>query len=138
MQRSGILRACVSLLAALLVTACTTSTVRTTQTTPVLAGDPAMPEQQLLDVGVRLFNPGIEKLTEEEIFTAPEIRKAEARFMPTVLVDTLQKSGHWGAVRVMPEGTGVADVMLEGRILDSTGERLELVDDDENTTDGLP
>ena len=36
-----------------------------------------MPEDQLLDVGVRLFDPNTAKLTEDEIFTSPEIRKAE-------------------------------------------------------------
>lgn len=125
MTMAGALRG-FALVGAMLLAGCTTHTVRTTETTPVLRGDPSVPEAQLLDVGVRLFDPGIEALAEDEIFTAPEIRKAEARFLPTLLSDTLQKSGHWGAVRVMPEGTGVADVMIEGRILESTGERLQL------------
>ena len=62
----------------LLLAGCASSTVRTTETTPVITGDPAMPEDQLLDVGVRLFDPGLEMLDEKEIMTAPEIRKAEA------------------------------------------------------------
>lgn len=113
-------------IATLWLCACSSSTVRTTEITPVIAGDPSMPEEQLLDVAVRLFDPGIEKLTEEEIFTSPEIRRAEARYMPTVLADTLQKSGHWGAVRVAPDETGIADVVVRGRILESTGEKLAL------------
>ena len=110
----------------LLLAGCASSTVRTTETTPVITGDPAMPEDQLLDVGVRLFDPGLEMLDEKEIMTAPEIRKAEARFFPTVLVDTLQRSGHWGAVRVEPAQTGVTDIVLDGRIIESTGEELQL------------
>lgn len=113
--------------ALVLAAGCASSTVRSVETTDLIAGDPAMPESQLLDVGVRLFDAGIETLDEEdEIFTAPEIRRAEARFIPTVLADTLQRSGHWGAVRVAPAETGVSDVMVEGTILESTGEKLRL------------
>lgn len=113
-------------LVALLLGGCSSSTVRTTEVTPVIAGDPSMPEDQLLDVGVRLFDPNTAKLTEDEIFTSPEIRKAEARYMPTALADTLQKSGHWGAVRVAPTETGVSDIVVAGKILESTGEKLSL------------
>ena len=113
-------------LVVLLLGGCSSNTVRTTEVTPVIAGDPGMPEDQLLDVGVRLFDPNSAALTEEEIFTSPEIRKAEARFMPTVLADTLQKSGHWGAVRVAPSETGVSDIVVDGKILESTGEKLAL------------
>lgn len=110
----------------LLLGGCSSNTVRTTEVTPVIAGDPGMPEDQLLDIGVRLFDPNSAALTEEEIFTSPEIRKAEARFMPTVLASTLQKSGHWGAVRVAPTETGVSDIVVAGKILESTGEKLAL------------
>ena len=111
---------------ALVLAGCSSSTVRTTEVTPVITGDPATPESELLDVGIRLFDPNAATLTEDEIFTSPEIRKAEARYMPTVLADTVQKSGHWGAVRVTPTETGVSDVVVAGRILESTGEKLAL------------
>ena len=114
---------CVAL--ALLLGGCASSTVRTTTVTPVIAGDPAMPEAQLLDVGVRLFASGADQLKEDEMMTAPEIREAEARYMPGVLVQTMQKSGHWGAVRVTPERTAITDVVVDGRIIESTG--LDLV-----------
>ena len=114
---------CVAL--ALLLGGCASSTVRTTTVTPVIAGDPAMPEAQLLDVGVRLFASGADQLKEDELMTAPEIREAEARYMPGVLAQTMQKSGHWGAVRVTPERTAITDVVVDGRIIESTG--LDLV-----------
>ncbi|MBK6278921.1 MAG: hypothetical protein IPF57_12650 [Gammaproteobacteria bacterium] len=114
---------CVAL--AMLLGGCASSTVRTTTVTPVIAGDPAMPEAQLLDVGVRLFASGADQLKEDELMTAPEIREAEARYMPGVLVQTMQKSGHWGAVRVTPERTAITDVVVDGRIIESTG--LDLV-----------
>jgi hypothetical protein len=115
--------ACVAL--ALLLGGCASSSVRTTTVTPVIAGDAAMPEDQLLDVGVRLFDPGTDKLKEDELLTAPEIREAEARYMPTVLAETLQKSGHWGSVRVTPAKTAITDIVVQGRIIESTG--LDLV-----------
>lgn len=114
---------CVAL--AMLLGGCASSTVRTTTVTPVIAGDPAMPEAQLLDVGVRLFASGADQLKEDELMTAPEIREAEARYMPGVLAQTMQKSGHWGAVRVTPERTAITDVVVDGRIIESTG--LDLV-----------
>jgi hypothetical protein len=91
-----------------------------------------VPEAQLLDVGVRLFDPGVSK----ELLAAPEtaakqgifpdIRKAEARYLPTVLRDTLESSGQWGVVRVIPPTVDAMDVMVEGRILESTGYHLAL------------
>lgn len=115
-----------ALCSVLLLAGCGSSTVRTTETTALINGDPQMPEDQLLDVGIRLFDPGLEQIEEDEIFTAPEIRQAEARYIPTVLATTLQGSGHWGAVRVEPAQTGVTDIVVDGRILESTGETLKL------------
>lgn len=109
-----------------LLCACGANTVRTTTVTPVNKGDPTRPEEELLDVAVRPFDPGVERLAEKEILTVPEIREAEARYMPVVLATTLQGSGHWGAVRVIPEQTAVSDVIVQGRILKSTGLELEL------------
>ena len=111
----------------LLLSGCASNTVRTTSATPILSGDPSMPEDQLLDVGVRLFDPGLEHIEEEEdITTRPEIREAEARYFPSQLVDTLQRTGHWGAVRIVPRNTGFTDVVVEGTIIESNGEKLVL------------
>src|SRR5512141_1309325 len=85
--------------------------VQETRPLPKLAAVQAtseIPQQELLDVGVRLFDPGIPKGAEEDLEAAakkgiyPDIRKAEARFMPNVLRKTLEGSGQWGAVRVIP------------------------------------
>jgi hypothetical protein len=91
-----------------------------------------IPQEQLLDVGVRLFDPGIPKEIEDDPELAekkgiwPDIRRAEARYMPNVLRQTLEGSGQWGAVRVIPPGVESMDVMVDGRIVESTGFRLEL------------
>jgi hypothetical protein len=85
-----------------------------------------IPQAQLLDVGVRLFEenlPKDEKVMEEQhIF--PEVRKAEARFLPMQLRNTLEGTGQWGQVRVMPSDAEALDVYVSGKIIESTGQML--------------
>ncbi|MGB8326269.1 MAG: hypothetical protein WCE48_01685 [Steroidobacteraceae bacterium] len=91
-----------------------------------------IPQEQLLDVGIRTFDPGIpealakddDALAKKRIFT--DVRKAEAKFLPTLLRATLESTGQWGAVRVVPETVQFVDVLVTGRILESTGARLAL------------
>lgn len=91
-----------------------------------------VPEERLLDVGIHLFDPGIPKEVEENPDLAaekrvyPEIRRAEARYMPTQLRETLAGTAQWGVVRVVPELVDSTDVTVEGRILESTGKELKL------------
>ena len=91
-----------------------------------------IPTEQLLDVGIRLFETGLTKEIEDHPEEAqkkgiyPDIRKAEARFLPNLLRATLEGSGQWGAVRVLPPSASVMDVIVEGRIVDSNGYRLAL------------
>ena len=87
-----------------------------------------VPADELLDVGVRLFDPNIpedEKEQERErIF--PDVRRAESRYVPILVRNTLEGTGHWGQVRVLPrDGTGM-DVFVDGRILASDGRQLKL------------
>ena len=87
-----------------------------------------VPADELLDVGVRLFDPNIpedEKQREKErVF--PEVRRAESRYIPVLIRDTLEDTGQWGQVRVLPrDGTGM-EVFIDGRIVHSDGRELEL------------
>jgi hypothetical protein len=86
-----------------------------------------VPQEELLDVAVRLFDPNIpadEKKQEDEgIF--PDVRKAESRYIPVMIRDTLEGTGQWGQVRVLPAGAGM-DVNIDGRILQSDGRELSL------------
>ena len=87
-----------------------------------------VPEAELLDIGIRVFDPNIPESTEEQekkrVF--PDVRKAESRYMPVVLRDTLEGTGQWGQVRVLPaNGTGM-DLFVDGKILESTGRELRL------------
>jgi hypothetical protein len=84
-------------------------------------------EDQLLDVWIELFDPGaLPDDKEEASGLSKEIREAEARYMPLQLRDTMEKTGYWGAVRVVPQGTEGGEVLVRGSIMVSDGENLEL------------
>ena len=117
------------LLLILLVAACSTLDRRPArqQPVPIQIAPGELSEAQLLDVWIEVFEPG--PLPEDQNDTrgmSEEIREAESRFIPVHLKKTLQQTGHWGAVRVVPEGTVGAELLVTGRILVSDGELLKL------------
>jgi len=84
-------------------------------------------ESELLSVRIEAFEPG--KLPEDEDVAkglSAEIRNAEAYYIPVQLKNTMQKSGYWGPVRVVPKGTREGEVIISGKILESDGEILKL------------
>ena len=112
---------------AFLVSACATHTVKTTSYTPVVQDSQDVPEDFLLDVGVSLFDPGIDEyLGDDEDTANPEIRVAESRYAPYLLAETLQRSANWGIVRVMPNSESPMDLQVNGTILRSNGEAMTI------------
>jgi hypothetical protein len=87
-----------------------------------------IPETQLLDVGVRLFDPNVpeDEKTQEKERIFPEVRRAEARYIPMQLRNTLEGTGQWGQVRVIPADADALDVRVNGRILESSGKFVKL------------
>lgn len=84
-------------------------------------------EAELLDVWVELFSPGtLPEDKEDAAGLSLEIRKAEARYMPVQLRDTMAKTGYWGAVRVVPQGNQGGELLVKGMINSSDGETVEL------------
>ena len=88
-----------------------------------------IPQDQLLDVGIELFDPGLPEgdahaLEEKGIF--PDLRRSEARYVPYHLKDTLEGTASWGAVRVIPRGAAGVDVRVSGTIVESNGMNLVL------------
>lgn len=87
-----------------------------------------IPQDELLDVGIHVFDANVPEDEKEQeakrIF--PDVRKAESRFMPVMLRDTLESTGQWGQVRVLPSDAASSDVNVDGRILESTGRELRL------------
>jgi hypothetical protein len=114
-----------ALLLLLLLPACVSQTVTTTAVPPLERPPALVPEQLLLDVGIAVFDPGIADY-EEGAQVYPEVRKAEARFMPQLLAEAMQNSGGWGAVRVVPSDQQITDLLVQGRINKSDGEELVL------------
>jgi hypothetical protein len=108
-----------------LLTGCVSETVKSTQV-PALDGPNTLtPEAELLDVGVVILDPGISAVEDEEL-VYPEVRRAEATFMATELNQVLTEQGAWGAVRVVPDDRQFSDLLVQGTIVRSDGEALEL------------
>lgn len=83
-----------------------------------------IPEERLIDVGIIEFGDGIVEGEKLGNFVYPDIRRAEARYMPYHLKSTLERSGHWGAVRVLPSRDAQTDLYINGEILRSDGEQV--------------
>jgi len=105
--------------------ACVNQTVKTTSVPQVQTPREEVPESLLLDVGVSIFDPGLDVEGNED-FLYPEVRRAEARYMPYLLAEAVQSSGAWGAVRVVPNENQAVDLLVSGTILQSHGEELKL------------
>lgn len=112
---------------ALVLAGCVTSETRPVPKIVAKQATVHIPEAELLDVGIRVFDPGIPKnienddeaLAKKRIY--PDLRKAEARYIPTLLRETLEETAQWGAVRVIPNSADFVDVIVTGRLVDSNG-----------------
>lgn len=110
-----------------LTTACTVSEVITAEHTDLEVARQEIAENLLLDVGIINFDEGIPKSNDpEKSGVYEEIRRAEARYLPYHIKTTLQGTGYWGAVRVIPSRYVFTDVTLSGEIERSDGEYIEL------------
>ncbi|HEX7060565.1 MAG TPA: hypothetical protein VF200_01270 [Woeseiaceae bacterium] len=115
------------LVIAVACTGCTVSEVITAEKTPLEVASMKIDESLLLDVGVMNFDPAIPEDNEaDESGIYPEVRQAEARYLPYHLKTTLQGTGFWGAVRVIPSEYAFTDVMVSGEIERSDGEFVTL------------
>ena len=98
---------------------CTHSKTITYENIPLQRAQIELTEEQLLDVGILIFDPNIPEKEQQLIF--PEIRKAEARYIPYHLKTTLENTGFWGGVWVIPERSEAMDLIVGGRIEVSNG-----------------
>jgi hypothetical protein len=82
----------------------------------------------LLEVGVQVFGTAQNEAGEYEIgdWVFDEIIQKETQFLPHLLKNTLVDSRQWGAIRVIPESDPSLDLFVEGQIIQSDGETLEL------------
>ena len=122
-------RRCILLLSFsfLALSGCATHTVKTTSYTPIIQDSQNINEDFLLDVGVAIFDPGIDELDDDqEQLTNHQVRLAESRYAPYLLSETLQRSANWGIVRLMPNENSPMDVFINGVILESNGETMSM------------
>jgi hypothetical protein len=116
------------LLTVLLVQACAVSRTVEYDQVEIKSASSEIPEYKLLDVGIVIFDPGIPDSVEEQQkeFVFPEVRRAEARYMPYHLKATLEESGYWGSVWVLPEESDAVDLLVWGRVDRSDGYKVSL------------
>lgn len=120
-------RSCFLFFAAWLVSSCSVNEVVTAQVSELQLADVAPPEEMLLDIGIVEFADGVPK-NNDPVKTGiyEEVRSAEVRYLPYHLKTTLQATGHWGAVRVIPTRRAFTDVIISGEIEKSDGEFVNL------------
>ena len=106
---------------------CTVTEIMTAEETELVVATVPKEESQLLDIGVIEFDPGIpENNDPDETRVYNEIRNAESRYLAYHLKTTMQGTGQWGAVRVLPSSEAFSDILINGRIKKSDGEFIEV------------
>jgi hypothetical protein len=88
-----------------------------------------VPEERLLDIGIGVFDDGLEEGDAERLAAkglSAELRRAEGRFVAFHLKKTMEGTGNWGAVRVLPGPGEGLDLYVSGRIVRSDGRQLTL------------
>lgn len=114
------------LLLATCVSACATQTVKSTTFTPIVTEED-MPEEELLDIGIAIFDPGLDDIPRNrEELTFSDVRLAETYFTSHHLAQALQNSGNWGVVRVVPGDLKSSDLAITGTIVQSDGETMRV------------
>ena len=107
------------------------------RSTPQRLESPALPEPlsakldiaavapaTTLNVGIRVFDATLAAAS--SLYGAEkQVRSVERRYLPYQLKKTLDRSGYWGAVRVMPREDLSAELNVSGRLIRSDGVVLE-------------
>lgn len=120
-------KSCLIIFAAWLVSGCAVNEVITAEVNELDVAEVAPPEEMLLDIGIVEFDDGVpENNDSAKTGVYEEVRSAEVRYLPYHLKTTLQSTGHWGAVRVIPTRSAFTDVIVSGAIEKSDGEFVNL------------
>lgn len=86
-----------------------------------------LPDALVVDVAIDVFAPGVSDAPPSPMLQQgirASVRKSEARYIPIHLRNTLQATGQWGAVRVIPGGASWAELLVTGTIEKSNGKDL--------------
>ena len=120
-------RISIFLVAGFMLPGCAVNEVISAEETDLIVAEAPPDEGLLLDIGIIQFAEGIPKNndpTDSGIFE--EIRSAESRYLAYHLKTTMQGTGHWGAVRVIPSRNAFTDVIISANISASDGEFITL------------
>ena len=110
-----------------LLPGCSVNEVVTAEETELIVAETPPEEDMLLDIGIIQFAEGVPENNDPvDTRVFEEIRAAESRYLAYHLKKTLQGSGHWGAVRVIPSSSAYTDVIIDGEIIESDGEFITL------------
>ncbi|MCO4829408.1 MAG: hypothetical protein KC524_00850, partial [Gammaproteobacteria bacterium] len=84
---------------------CTTTQVITANSKPPVQLQTVISDAERVDVMIMPFAPNLETLPDagsDDIPVSAEVRRAESRYLAFHLKDTLERTGNWGIVRVVP------------------------------------
>jgi len=122
-----LLRESLALVALAFLAGCAGSTTVKYDEVDAIQAEAEVPEAALLDIGILLFDPGVPEGQEKaDGFIFPDVRRAEARFIPYHLKRTLEGTGLWGSIWVLPERSDAVDLIVWGRVDQSDGLEVEL------------
>jgi hypothetical protein len=111
----------------MLTAGCAVQEIVIAEETQLVVAPSSVDEALLLDVGIVEFDPGIPEDNDVgKTGIYGDIRRAEAKYLPYHLKTTLQGTGNWGAVRVIPSAKAFTDIIVHGAIEKSDGEYIEL------------
>ncbi len=104
---------------------CSVNEVVVAEETKLVVADSPIDEALLLDIGIVEFEAGIPRNNNpEKTGVFEDIRMAETKYLAYHLKTTLQGTGHWGAVRVIPDRAAFTDITITGSIVKSDGEYI--------------
>jgi len=117
-----------SVLLAFASTSCSSTEVINTNSNPPKVARIPIEDSLRLDVMILPFDPNVEELEKNsgDIPASKEVREAESRYQAFHLKETLEQTGNWGVVRVIPGPASYQPLLVEGKILVSDGESLVL------------
>ncbi len=73
-----------------------------------------------LNVAIQVFDT-VDTPTSTIYVAASQVREVERRYLPYLLKQTLDRSGYWGAVRVLPRRDPSAEINIVATITESSG-----------------
>lgn len=111
-----------------LLTSCATTEIVTTTSEPAMVAQVPIEDALRLDVMILPFDPNLERIeaVESDIPISAEVRRAESRYQAYHLKETLEQTGNWGVVRVIPSPSNFQPLLVQAKILASDGENLRL------------